>query len=127
MNHEEDAIRAFILPARRDRYLGFLGSAKGRAKLIAELPHFKALDPSCLLLIPPNQKKPKDVHKTLTSMGAGPKCWIISENRKLDGKEMDLEIALQETIGYQMGTIISCVPGKLGYFEDEESRYILRR
>jgi hypothetical protein len=40
---------------------------------------------------------------------------------------MDLEMALKTTIGYGMGTIISCIPGKLAYFEDEEQRYILQR
>jgi hypothetical protein len=39
---------------------------------------------------------------------------------------MDLEAALQATIGYLMGTFISCMPGKLAYFEDEDSRGILR-
>src|SRR5258707_9757228 len=45
--------------------------------------------------------------------GAGPSCWVISENSDLDGKEADLLLARKETIGYQMGTIISCIPGKL--------------
>jgi hypothetical protein len=40
---------------------------------------------------------------------------------------MDLGAALEETIGYQMGTFISCIPGKLAYFDDESSRYILER
>jgi hypothetical protein len=40
---------------------------------------------------------------------------------------MDLEAALKETIGYQMGTFISCVLGKLAYFEDEDDRFILQR
>jgi hypothetical protein len=35
--------------------------------------------------------------------------------------------ALKETVGAQMGTLISCVPGKLGYFEDEDGRCILER
>jgi len=39
--------------------------------------------------------------------------------REAGCKEMDLETALKETVGYQMGTLISCVPGRLGYFEDE--------
>jgi hypothetical protein len=44
-----------------------------------------------------------------------------------DGKEVNLQIALEETIGRQMGTFISCIPGKLAYFEDEDGRYILER
>jgi hypothetical protein len=51
----------------------------------------------------------------------------FSENSELDGKEIDLQTALKETIGYQMGTFISCIPGKLAYFEDEDGRYILER
>jgi len=38
-----------------------------------------------------------------------------------------LQTALEKTIGYQMGTFISCIPGKLAYFEDEDGRYILER
>jgi hypothetical protein len=40
---------------------------------------------------------------------------------------LGLEIALKETVGRQMGTFISCIPGKLAYFEDEDGRYILER
>jgi hypothetical protein len=65
--------------------------------------------------------------KLLIAKGAGSKCWVISENPQIDHREMDLGAALKETIGYQMGTFISCIPGKLAYFEDESSRYILER
>jgi hypothetical protein len=41
----------------------------------------------------------------------------------MDGCEMDLETSLKETVGRQMGTFLSCVPGKLAYFEDEDGRY----
>jgi hypothetical protein len=41
----------------------------------------------------------------------------MSENSELDGREVELEAALKETVGAQMGTLISCVPGRLGYFE----------
>jgi hypothetical protein len=51
----------------------------------------------------------------------------IPENPKLDGQEVDLETALEKTVGSQEGTLISCVPGRLGYFEDEDGRYILER
>jgi hypothetical protein len=63
----------------------------------------------------------------LLGKGAGIKCWVISENAELDGKEIDLQTALKETVGRQMGTFISCTPGKLAYFEDEDGRYILER
>jgi hypothetical protein len=127
MNHEEAAIKALIVPNRQERYLGFLSNPKRRRNFTSELAHFKALDPKYLLLISPNQRNPSSVAKLLVSMGAGPKCWVISEWDKLDAREMDLDTALQETIGMGMGTIISCIPGRLAYFEDEDARFILKR
>ncbi len=127
MVHEEAVVRAFILPSKRDRYLEFLASPKRRAKFIAELAHFKHLNPKFALSIPGSQTNPVSLHKLLVAKGAGLKCWVISENSELDGREVDLEAALKETIGRQIGTFISCVPGKLAYFEDEDGRFILQR
>ena len=127
MNHEEALVKAFIAPLRQERYLEFLTSPKRRKKFIAQLAHFKHLNPKFMVGIPPNQQNPSGVMKLLTAKGAGPRCWVISENSELDGQETELEAALKETIGMQMGTLISCVPGKLGYFEDEDRRCILER
>lgn len=127
MNHEEELVKAFIIPARRERYLEFLKSPKKRAKFIEQLAHFKHLNPQYAVTIPTNQRKPDSLLKFLTGMGAGTSCWVISENPDMDGRELDLESALKETVGRQMGTFLSCVPGRLAYFEDEEERYILRR
>ena len=127
MNHEEVTIKAFILPIRQERYLEFLKSPKKRAKFIAQLAHFKHLNPKFVVGIPGNQQNPSSLQKLLAGKGAGSKCWVISENSELDGQEIDLQTALEKTVGYQMGTFISRVPGKLAYFEDEEGRYILER
>ena len=120
-------IRAFIVPHRQERYLGFIANPKKRAKLLGELAHFRALNPEFQVAIPPNQQNPEGVLKILRSRGASQRCWVISENREIDGLETDLTMALEETIGRQMGTIISCVPGKLAYFEDEDARFVLAR
>jgi hypothetical protein len=125
MNHEEEVVKAFILPSKRDRYLEFLKTPKKRTKFIAQLAHFKHLNPKFAFTIPGREHNPSSLLKLLGAKGAGATCWVISENSKLDAQEMDLEMALKETIGYGMGTIISCLPGKLAYFEDEEGRYIL--
>jgi hypothetical protein len=41
--------------------------------------------------------------------------------------EIDLTHALETVIGRGMGTFLSCIPGKLAYFEDEDCRWILER
>lgn len=65
----------------------------------------------------------------LRSKGAGRTVWVISEDSAMDGKEMDLDEAMRKTWGAQKGGILSCIPGKLAYFEDEEmhSQRLLQR
>src|SRR6266853_3754520 len=77
--------------------------------------------------LPTSCAAPSSLQKLLAGKGAGTTCWVISENSELAGQEIDLQTALEKTIGYQMGTFISCIPGKLAYFEDEDGRYILER
>ncbi len=61
--------------------------------------------------------------------GAPERCYVISESSDFDGKEMLLIDAIEEVLGYGMGSIISCVAGKLVYYEGEmpSHRYILER
>jgi hypothetical protein len=127
VNHEEALVKAFLLPVRRRRYLEFLKTPKNRKKSIEQLAHFKHLDPKVATRVAGSQSDPATLLKLLLGKGAGTKCWVISENSDLDGKEIDLQMALKETVGHQMGTFISCIPGKLAYFEDEDGRYVLER
>ncbi len=126
-DHEEQLIRAFILPQRQSRYLELLPNPRRRRDVLKELAHFKHLDLRWALAIPPNSTRPITIMKLLQSKGAPARCWVTSESSKLDTKEMDLLEALKEVVGYGMGTFPSCLPGQLAYFEDEEDRWILQR
>ena len=57
--------------------------------------------------------------------GAPETCYALSEDSDLDGKELPLVDALSEIVGACMGTFLSRIPGKLGYFEDEGQHWIL--
>jgi hypothetical protein len=129
MNHEEELIESFIVPTKRQRYLDFVSKPKTRQKFLLELAHFKSLDPRYLLAIPPNKQHAKDLALILTQKGAPPLCWVTSEDHRLDGKELPLLEALGDVVGRQMGTFLSCIPGRLAYFEGEDmgSRWILER
>ena len=54
-------------------------------------------------------------------------CYAVSEDDELDGKEIDLTHALETVIDRGMGTLLSCIPVKLAYFEDADCRWILER
>lgn len=127
MNHEEALINSFIVSARRNRYLEFVRNPKNRGKFIARLPHFNDLDWRFVFSIPGIQQTPVAIEDLLRSRGAGSKCWVISTDREIDGRESDLSTALERTVGEQAGTFLSCVPGKLAYFEDEDGRFVLER
>jgi len=67
----------------------------------------------------------KEICQLLSSKGAGPKVWIISELACLDGQELGLEEALSQVREGEIGSVLSCIPGKLAYFEDEEQQRLL--
>jgi hypothetical protein len=127
IDHEQQLIRAFFLPAKRDRYIEMIASTRGRQKFLRELSHFKSLDPQYSIGLPNAVHTPGEIANFLHKKGAPPSCWVTSEDRDLDRKEMPLVEALKKIVGYQMGTFLTCVPGKLAYFEDEEDRWILER
>ncbi|MHC4200469.1 MAG: hypothetical protein ACYSU0_10800 [Planctomycetota bacterium] len=130
MNHEEPIARAFLIAAKRDRFLAVLSTRGGRDKLRKkEFAHFDGLDPRFAHQIPPGAQNEDDIESTLKAKGAPSSCYVWSENDEIDGQELPLAEALAEVVGMSMGTFLSCIPGKLAYFEGEEpgERYICER
>jgi hypothetical protein len=129
MHQEETSIRAFAAPDRMDRYLTLLRSSRGRAKLRSTLAHSFELDVRYATRVPSADATPLAVEQLLRSLGAPDTCHCLSESTELDGRDLPLAQALTAVIGHGMGTLISCIPGVLGYFEGEDAgeRYVLRR
>jgi hypothetical protein len=130
MNSEEATIRAFLQKSKQERCVQFLANPKHRHKFTSELCHFKWLEDRFAKPIPPSTAHTaQEIASLLRSKGAGATVHVISEDSTIDGKELDLDQAMHHIWGRQIGTILSCIPGKLGYFEDEEmrSRRLLER
>ena len=127
--HEEQFARAFIEPAKQERYLSMLESAKGRARLVAKFPHCRDLNMSYATLVPAAQQNAEAIAKLLEQRGAPDVCHVMSADRDIDNRALPLEKALDEAGGMNRGTFISCIPGKLDYFEFEDlgERYVLAR
>jgi hypothetical protein len=127
--HEEQFVRAFIVPEKRARYLSLLESKHGRTRMLNGFNHCHDLDPRYAKLIPVDQQSGPSIEMLLRRKGAPDTCYVMSDNCKIDGQEMSLSRALLETVGMDAGTLISCVAGKLAYFEMEgfDGRYILER
>ena len=128
-SQEDLTIRAFIVRERRERFLELLGSAKHRHKITDSLahPHPAWFDSRFVRQIPPAQSGASGIPRLLHAKGAGPRCWVISENKTTDAREMELEPILAELVGGGMGAILCCVPGKLAFVESEDGRFILEK
>lgn len=127
--HEEMLARSFIVPDKKDRYLSLLGSRKGRKKIVDGLNHHTHLDRRYAHLLPAGQQNVPAIEKMLKQKGAPETCYIMSSDPDIDGKEMELHEALMIVVDSNIGTVVSCIAGKLGYFEFEDmgERYILER
>lgn len=126
---EEATIRTFIVRERRERFLALLANPKRRRKVTDSLAHPNPawFDSRYVKPIPPAQSSKEGIARILRAKGAGQTCWAISEDRNLDAKEFELESVLAEVVGSGMGTILSCVPGKLAFVESDEGRFILEK
>lgn len=127
--HEQAFVEFFVQRPRRERALLCLANPKKRRKFVDEFAHHGTyiLAPECLRSMKPSQHNPDSIYAILRSLGAPDTCHVISES-SFDGMEMELLAALKKIVGYGMGTVISCLPGRLGYFEGElRERYILQR
>jgi hypothetical protein len=126
---EKAIIAGFIRPSKRDRWLELIAKPDGRKKLRASLAHFRDLDPDVVMRIPSHQQDASSIQRLLIKEGAPGSCYLVSENGELDAKQMNLELALKLVVGYGFGTLLSCNPGLLGYFEGEGpgDRVILKK
>ncbi|HEX7729416.1 MAG TPA: hypothetical protein VF392_10300 [Terracidiphilus sp.] len=119
--HEREFVRAFIQKPRQERCAHLLADPARRQKFRDELPHFKWLDDRFAQRVPPGTAHTAaEFVALLRKKGAGPMVWVISEMLAMDGKEMRLEAAMHEVWGQGIGSVLSCIPGKLAFFEDEE-------
>jgi hypothetical protein len=128
--HEEEAVRAFIVPHRRSRYASRLRrGGEIRAQFIREhFPHMRDLDRRFAERIEPPDQHLVAICGLLRARGAPAKCYVFGAH-PLDAQTLGLEAALAEVVGSNSGTFVSCIPAKLAYFEGEETneRYVLSR
>jgi hypothetical protein len=126
--HEAAFVRAFILPERQDRWLSGLASAKHREKMLHRLADARDLRADRMTPLEPALASGEALWKHLARLGAPGSCHVISEIEDLDGRDLPAVEALEECVGTGLGTVLSLIPGRLAYFEEENprKRWILR-
>ena len=129
-DHEEALIRAFIVPAKQQRFLELLAKPRRRADALKALAHFSDLDARYALSVPAGEQSTASILELLRTRGAPADCYLLSESTEFDRRTMPLANALDAVVGMGWGTIVSCVPGQLGYYEGGgpgDRRILIRR
>ena len=116
---EKKVIERFVVKSKRDRYLTFVESDKTRHKFISELAHFRDLRQERFDEISGDEKKV--IKDRIKGLGTIKDCYLISENSELDRKRLDIDTALNKTIGYGMGTLIVFGDAEIVFYEAEGS------
>jgi len=129
MNEEATLISTFVNPTKRKHLIETLANPKRRHRATAALAHRDDLDPSAIVPLESAAQTPEAIEGALRGRGAGEHCHVISENRAIDGKHLTLKSALEKVVGQGMGTLLSCIPGELAYYEGKgpSDRCILAR
>jgi hypothetical protein len=136
MNREQEIafVQAFVRQERRERTQFELLSEKKRGRFLSRLCHDYdgVLDTRYLEQIPYPNSNCKAILELLKQKGASAICYAVSANGEIDGKTLQLSNALEKAVGFGLPTILICTPGKLAYFEAEQTagpppRYLLRK
>jgi hypothetical protein len=130
---EKKIVSAFVSRRIRKRMLFELFS-KRRRHAISRLDdrYLETLCSEFMIEIPRPNSDPEEIEKILRKHGAGDWCYSISWKEGIDGKVLPLGTALSIAVGSGFSSIVSCIPGKLAYFESEQGfgpppRYLLKR
>ena len=114
---ESKLIERFIIKSKRDRYLAFIKSDKSRNKFVKELAHFSDLRHDLFEEVKGDKRQ--IIKDRVKKIGKLNDCYIISESSELDQKRLDIDKALNEVIGYGMGTLLVFGDTEIVYYEAE--------
>ena len=121
--HEQEFVRSFIQKGRRERCFFLLSDPSRRREFTAKLAHFNWLDERFATSVPGSMAHTSvELVSLLKQNGAGPTVWVISEDRSIDGRALPLQEAMDSVWGRLMGSVLSCVPGKLAFYRGEEMK-----
>lgn len=130
MNDHERGFLAFLAEPTRGRMETLLElGEKRRRDVRALLQHSVRLDPRYSRHLTGGDAFSMPVEAMLRKQGACSTCHVLAANSELDGREMQLGEALDAIIGMGDGAFVSCIPGRLGFYEYEDikSSYLLSK
>lgn len=123
--HEIGFTKSFVTKNKRDRFIEFVYSKKRHDEFASELDHPKVISMEFAREIVPVEQNPASIFAILRKRTKTDTCFVISTNQSINQKQMLIIDALEKTVGSAYGTILSIIPGKLAYFEDEDEERLI--
>lgn len=114
---ESKVIDRFVIKTKRDRYLTFIKSEKARPKFIHDLSHVNFLRVDLFDKVEGNEYE--FIKQRIKGLGKLKDCYVISENKRIDKKRLDIDTALTETIGADQSTLLVFGNAEILYSEAE--------
>ena len=130
MNDHERGFLTFLAEPNRRRMQTLLGlGEKRRADIRSLLHHSVSLDQRYAQHLTGSDAFSGPLETMLREKGAPAMCHVVAADIDLDGRDMPLAEALDAIIGMGNGAFVSCIPGRLGFFEysSMKSSYLLQR
>jgi hypothetical protein len=130
MNEHERGFLAFLAEPSKRRIGALLElGSKRRPDLRRLLDHAVRLDPRFCRRLEGGDASSAAVEEMLRKQGAPSACHVMAADGDLDEREMPLREALDAVIGSGSGAFVSCIPGRLGFYEyeDAQSSHLLSR
>ena len=128
MNAHERGFLTFLAEPGRGRMARLLQAGEKRRREVRSLLHNAIrLDPRYCTPLTGSDCFAEPLEGTLRGHGAPDDCYLIGG--ALDGREMPLSEALRAAQWGEDGTFLSCLPGRLGFFQYAAMRaaYLLHR
>ena len=128
MNEHERGFLTFLAEPTRQRMQALLELGdKRRRDVRALLHHAVRFDSRLSQHLTGGDAFAGPVEALLRKAGATSECYVLAANTQLDGRVMRLREALDAIIGGGDGAFVSCIPGRLAFYEyaGTKSSYIL--
>ena len=114
---ERRFVEAYVERSTRGRYLEMLKGPKRRQKVLDRLNHNPGFDFS----------KARDLGSIdadgltalLGSLRVEPTGFLMADGSELDGRELRIELAVQELVGTHWGAVLICPPKPIAVYREE--------
>ncbi len=118
---ERRFVDAYIVKAKRKRYLEFLSNPKRRQKILERLNHALDYDRQCATEVDGSMANTEALVGLLKKHGADSTvCYLVADHNARDGTTMNLNDAAGELLLNHFGALIICPPKPIALYKTED-------